>query len=100
MRARRPVPNKQRKRLEQEARIVVAEELDKQRDEATRKLLKIIFYVLHVFFGFGYKRCMSVLTKVTELLEESYTNEVFFEDVDRDVIDRIGLPFDRDYSDF
>ena len=99
MKARIPMSNKARKSLEQEARLVCAKEIEKQQKDFTRKIFKIICRVLNEQHGFGKKRCLTLIGYITALLESSHTDEVFWEHLDRYVIDYMGIPFERDYSD-
>lgn len=51
-------------------------------------------------FGFGRDRCAKALKSMTEIVEHSDTDEVFWEHIDRVVIDKLKLEFDkRDYTD-
>lgn len=51
-------------------------------------------------FGFGRDRCAKALKSMTETIKHSDTDEVFWEHIDRVVIDKLKLEFDRrDYTD-
>ena len=98
MKARIPPTNKQKKILEQQAKIVIQEEMEKQRDDFTRRLFKLMFYALNEKYHFGTHRLNELMREVTELLKESDTDEIFWEHIDRHIIDRLGLKFERDYT--
>ncbi len=95
MRARIPPSNKQMKVLEDFAK----KKIKKQRLVMCRKIFKVIIYVLNVDYGFGKGRIDTIIEKALKILEEYETNELFYEDLDRHVIDRVGIDFERDYSD-
>lgn len=99
MKARIPISKKQKEYLRNEAQIVIQEEVEKQRNDFTRKLFKLMCYVLNEKHGFGKMRLSHLINDIGELVEESDTDEIFWEHLDRHIIDRMGLPFDRDYSD-
>lgn len=98
MKARIPLTRKERSRLEQEARAVCAKELEKQRDDLSRRLFKLMLYSLNEKFGFGEKRAKKALVAMTRLVEKSKDDEVFWEHVDRVVIDHLKIEFERDYT--
>lgn len=73
---------------------------DKEIADATRRIFKTIVFALHKDFGFGRDRCAKALKSMTEIVEHSDTDEVFWEHIDRVVIDKLKLEFDkRDYTD-
>jgi hypothetical protein len=73
---------------------------DKEIADATRRIFKTIVFALHKDFGFGRDRCAKALRSMTEIIEHSDTDEVFWEHIDRVVIDKLKLEFDkRDYTD-
>lgn len=73
---------------------------DKEIADATRRIFKKIVFALHKDFGFGRDRCAKALKSMTEIIEHSDTDEVFWEHMDRVVIDKLKLEFDkRDYTD-
>lgn len=99
MKARIPIPNRMRNALEQETQIIIEREMKKQQNNFTRRLFKLMCCALHNKYGFGKDRCEAVINSMSELLIKSDTDEVFWEHIDRLVIDRFGLPFERDYTD-
>jgi len=73
---------------------------DKEINDLTRRIFKIIVFALHKDFGFGRDRCAKALRSMTEIVEHSDTDEVFWEYIDRVVIDKLKLEFEkRDYTD-
>lgn len=73
---------------------------DKEIADVTRRIFKTIVFALHKDFGFGRDRCAKALKSMTEIIEHSDTDEVFWEHIDRVVIDKLKLEFDRrDYTD-
>lgn len=71
---------------------------DKERNDMTRRIIKVILYVLHERFGFGIHRLARAFNGFNEMFEESDHDEVFWEHVDRVVIDKLGIQFERDYT--
>ena len=43
-------------------------------------------------------RLTKLLIKFNELVKESSEDEIFWEHIDRQVIDRLGFDFERDYT--
>lgn len=73
---------------------------DKEINDLTRRIFKTIVFALYKDFGFGRDRCAKALKSMTEIIEHSDTDEVFWEHIDRVVIDKLKLEFDRrDYTD-
>lgn len=73
---------------------------NKEINDLTRRIFKTIVFALHKDFGFGRDRCAKALKSMTEIIEHSDTDEVFWEHIDRVVIDKLKLEFDkRDYTD-
>lgn len=73
---------------------------DKEIKDVTRRIFKTMIFALYQDFGFGRDRCAKALKSMTEIIEHSDTDEVFWEHIDRVVIDGLKLEFDkRDYTD-
>ena len=73
---------------------------DKEIKDVTRRIFKTMIFALYQDFGFGRDRCAKALKSMTEIIEHSDTDEVFWEHIDRVVIDKLKLEFDkRDYTD-
>lgn len=76
------------------------EHLQYQTKNIMRKYFKLLCVVLNDDFGFGYKRLMKVIDELSELSEKHQTDEVFWEHIDKRVIEQIGLQFEyEDYED-
>lgn len=99
MKARVPVSNKQRKRLEQEATLIVQRETEKQRNDIMRKFFKLMCLALNKNFQFGHNRLVVLIGEIAKLAEQSDSDIVFWEHADQVVIDRLKLPFDKDFTD-
>lgn len=98
MKARIPLSKKQRKRVEDEARIVCMQEIEKQRNAMMRRFFKLMCYCLNDKYHFGAKRLNTLIASLTETSLEANNDPVFWEHNDRIVIDTLGMPFDRDYT--
>lgn len=73
---------------------------DKEINDLTRRIFKTIVFALYKDFGFGRDRCVKALKSMTKIIEHSDTDEVFWEHIDRVVIDKLKLEFEkRDYTD-
>lgn len=73
---------------------------EKEINDLTRRIFKTMIFALYQDFGFGRDRCAKALKSMTEIIEHSDTDEVFWEHIDRVVIDKLKLEFDkRDYTD-
>ena len=57
-----------------------------------------MMFVLNQNFGFGHDRLNKALKEMTEVIKHSSEDEVFWEHLDRVVIDQLKLPFKRDYT--
>lgn len=68
-------------------------------DDLTRRILKTFIYVMHEKHGYGVKRLAALVNDFTKKLEEADNDEVYWEHIDRVVIDKLKLPFKRDYTD-
>lgn len=100
MKARIPV-NIKRETKKEINRLVVSEYekiRGKETEDITRRVFKTMFYVLNQKFGFGHDRLNKALKEMTEVIKHSSEDEVFWEHLDRVVIDQLKLPFQRDYT--
>lgn len=101
MKARIPVKLKQEtiKEAKRVARSAYQEIQEKEAKDITRRIFKTMLFVLHKDFSFGRDRCARVLKSMTTVIEHSSEDEVFWEHIDRVVIDELKLSFDsRDYT--
>ena len=53
-------------------------------------------YVLNRNFGFGSKRCLAVINGISRLSAEHDQDEIFWEHLDRVIVDEMKLDFERD----
>ena len=103
MKARIPkISGNDRKRMLSEVEIEVKKAWEKVEEEKTiditRRVLKTIIYKLNTEYGYGIKRISRLFNSFTKMLEESSKDEVYWEHIDRVVVDKLGLPFERDYT--
>lgn len=103
MKARIPIlSEKDKKKIKKE----IQHEIDKEwtaREEQlyidlTRRILKTFIYVMNEKYGFGTKRIADLVGDFTAKLEQTSKDEVFWEHIDKVVIDQLGLHFERDYT--
>lgn len=99
MKARLRVPKQLKNSMVQEAKVMVMKEKEKQNNDMTRRIIKLFCYALNEHYQFGGKRLSELIYYVGELIKESDTDEIFWEHIDRNLIDRIGLNLERDYTD-
>lgn len=98
MKARIQLNSRERKDVQKYARVVAQKQIQKEREKICRQLFKLSVCVLNEEFGFGAARSARFIGKVSDLINESFEDEIFWEHRDRLVIDRLGLPFERDYT--
>ena len=103
MKARIPkISGNDRKRMLSEVEIEVKKAWEKVEEEKTiditRRVLKTIIYKLNTEYGYGIKRITRLFNSFTKLLENSNNDEVYWEHIDRVVVEKLGLPFERDYT--
>ena len=104
MRARVPhFSGNEKKKMKAEIKFEVDKawkQVEEQKEyELTRRILKTFIYVMHEKHGYGTKRLAALVADFTAKLDESSSDEVYWEHIDRVVIDRLGIPFERDYTD-
>ena len=84
-------------RIEQDLMLELAEkEFNKQRFAFMRQIFKMFCYVLNREYGFGEKRLNIITGKVERLIHDNRGNDIFWEQLDRVVIDEIKLDFARE----
>lgn len=92
------INRKMRKEIDGYTKERVAEYYEKQGEEITRRNFKLFCLALHIVFGFGGQRLAKLIMTVTELIEKSKTDEVFWFHTDRE-LRAIGLDFpNEDYE--
>lgn len=99
MNARIPPSAKELRRARQIAEIEYKKVAQKERDGMARRIIKTMIFCLNKEFGFGVGRCARAFRAFTEHMDTSKDDEVYWEHIDRVVIDQMGLPFERDYTD-
>ena len=104
MKARVPQLSKRQEKLaRQEIDLLVEKAWREKEDQVsvdlTRRILKTLCRVLYTEFGWGRTRLIRLINAFTKCMEESDTDEVYWEHTDRIVMDRLGLDFKkRDYT--
>lgn len=95
MKARIPPKN----RLSKETLKQCAEYANSLQDANNRRVFKLACYVLHVYFGFGTRRLLRFISFIDTFIRKNEDNEVFWEQLDRDM-KRLNLNFgDEEYED-
>lgn len=94
MKARLPVT----KKVKSSVRKCVAEELDRQEKQRTRRIYKLLCAALNRRYGFGKSRLLVTISDISSLAVQHDEDEIFWAHIDRLVIDQIGMPFDREES--
>lgn len=74
----------------------VLEEVDRTKKEEFTRFLKVIFVALNENFNFGHDRLLKLLKVSEKMLFENQGNEILWDKIDELLIDRLGLPFDRE----
>lgn len=92
MKARMPMPTKQKTLIRQEIR----RELDRQEQQRVRREYKLLCVVLHELYGFGAGGLSAVLNRLSSLSAEHDADEIFWEHIDRVVIRELGIPFEKE----
>lgn len=103
MKARVPrISANEKKKLKSEIKLEVdriwKEVEQKKENDITRRVLKTIIYALNTEYGYGIKRISRLFNSFTKMLENSNNDEVYWEHIDRVVVEKLGLPFERDYT--
>ena len=99
MKARISPKNKLTKKQQDLMRELAEEELSKKQYGFTRRLFKAFCYVLNRKYGFGKYRLSAAIGEIEQVMDECLTSEIFWEQLDRVVIDEIGLDFVREKTD-
>lgn len=103
MKARIPrISANEKKKLKSDIKLEVdriwKEVEQKKENDITRRVLKTIIYALNTEYGYGIKRISRLFNSFTKMLENSNNDEVYWEHIDRVVVEKLGLPFERDYT--
>ena len=99
MKAHIPLSHAKRQEIKREAKLLVEQEWEKQVATTERRILKLDLLTLNELYGAGTKRMSDFIIKRGEIAKEFDDDEIFWEHVDRILIDRYGLPLERDYTD-
>jgi len=92
------VNSKQRNYLNNYNKVAAEKAVQKEREKICRRFFKLSITVLHDEFMFGTERSARFINKVSELLLQTDEDEIFWEHIDQLVIDRLDLPFERDWT--
>jgi hypothetical protein len=84
------------KHIREAADEYVREEVDKAKRDELYRFLKVFFVTLNEDFGFGHDRLMKLLLKAENLMLNNQGNEILWDKIDERLIDRLGLPFERE----
>ena len=99
MKAMLPVfSKKQMDAAHKKLQMEYAKVANEERKNVTRRIFKVMACALYEQFGFGKKRIAKVVRVMTEMLENSHNDGVFWEHVDKLVVDYLDIPFERDYT--
>jgi hypothetical protein len=94
MKARRRIDPKMQERIRNE----VAEHLQQETNNMTRRYFKLFCVTLHMLFGFSKDRLLRLLEKIEEISTDREQDEVFWAHIDT-YCKQIGLDFpDEDYE--
>lgn len=93
MKARIPLDKRTRKLIHETA----DEALRQKEFKLINRLLKTCCYILNRDFGLGTRRLSEFLKSVFKTLE--HKDELFWEHLDKVVIDQLGIPLDREKVD-
>lgn len=100
MKAHIPMTSQLRKSVNKDIERYAKLEVERQSEVMIRKFFKLGAWVLNEDFGFGHDRIMKFVRQVSVLIDKSREDEIFWEHIDRQIVDRLDIPFDRDYTDF
>ena len=96
MKARIPNAAKLTKKQLQAVRSYSSQVVREDQERLMRRYFKLMCYVLNRDFGFGSKRCLSVIGGISRLSAEHDRDEIFWEHLDRVIVDEMKLDFKRD----
>ena len=91
--------SKQKREVLKELELEYAKVRDREQNDFSRRVFKMVLYCLNTDFGFGVKRLARLMECFESTMEKMKDDEVFWEHIDRVVIDGLGLQFERDYTD-
>lgn len=76
-------------------RAACAKELEIERNDLMRRFVKIMIQSMDES-GIDVEKIKEVVLKFTDLSGERDEDEIFWNHIDRNVIDELGFPFDRE----
>lgn len=86
------------KRQQQSIRDSVSAELDKQVQDIIRRTFKAMCASLNEEYGFGKIRCSRLIKRISAIMEEYETDEIFWWHIDQ-IMERLGLQFEKENYD-
>ena len=95
MKARIPNSAKLTKKQLQAAESYSRQVVKTDQERLLRRYFKLMCYVLNRNFGFGSKRCLAVINGISRLSAEHDQDEIFWEHLDRVVVDEMKLDFEK-----
>ena len=96
MNARIPNSAKLTKKQLQAAKSYSMQAVKADQERLLRPYFKLMCYVLNRNFGFGSKRCLAVIDGISRLAAEHDHDEIFWEHLDRVIVDEMKLDFERE----
>ena len=96
MKARIPAGNRFSKKQKEEIHELSREFVEQESKKAMRRYFKLMCYVLNRDFGFGAGRCGKVIEGVSTLSAQYQQDEIFWQHLDRVIIDEMKIAFDRE----
>lgn len=81
-----------------EIRAMVEQEREAQKNQMSRRFFKLSAVALNDRFGFGAMRIERFFNEIEQLILSAQEDEIFWEHIDKQVIDRLGFDFERDYT--
>lgn len=96
MKARIKPKNIFSKHIKDAADEYVREEVDRVKREELTRFLKVFFVTLHNDYEMPSDDLEQLLLKTSDLMIENQGNEILWDKIDELLIDRLGLPFERE----
>lgn len=96
MKARVPAVSRLSNKQKACIREAAAMELQKQEEHRMRRMFKLMCISLHETYGFGHDRLYNVISSMDRLATEHDRDEVFWDHVDRVVIDELKMEFEKE----
>ena len=83
-------------RLTKREKAIVKEYDDSIQNENFMRYVKLSIVALHEQFGFGHDRAADFLGTISRLAEEAEKDEIFWEHIDKIVIEELKLELQRE----